>query len=192
MTPTEAAELLAQHSAANQGVGRFYGATEGLALGVGLFYEGVRFPFFDDEDRVFNTIEGAVYVLTHECDVAQENDRVMNQHVLVCPVISLAAFLVEFELAFSSPAACRSFLIEVGRRAVSRLLYLPSGPGALAGGALISLNAMASTHVSEFENKRPIAALSTHGLRELDVALANHFSRPKSDALASSWTLAMQ
>lgn len=192
MTADEARELLNQQSPAYANVGRFYGAATGLALGMGLFYESIRFPLFDLSDRLFTTLEGLVYVLTHECDVEQANDRVMNEQLLVCPVLSLDAFLQEYEAEFSNEAACRTFLLEVGRRRVSRLLYLPPGPGLLSGGALLSLNAMASTHVSEFNGKQPIAALSHVGLRELDVAVANHFTRPKADQLATGWLTPLQ
>ena len=57
----------------------FYGAADGLSLGVGLVYQGVKYPLFDDHTRLFDTVEGLAYVLTHECDVDQSNARHFNE-----------------------------------------------------------------------------------------------------------------
>ena len=64
----------------------FYGRADNLSLGVGLIYDGLHFPLFDETDRVFDTVEGPVYVLTHECDVDQTNERHFNEYVLICPI----------------------------------------------------------------------------------------------------------
>lgn len=185
MTADEARALL--HRQSRVDIGRFYGSTRGLALGVGLFYESIRLPIFDPTDRLYTTIEGPVYVLTHECDVDQDNDRILNEQVVICPVLTLQAFLEEYEGEFHDEGALSSFLAEVGQRSVSRLLYLPPGPSFLNGGAFISLNSIASTHISEFEKREPTAALTEYGLREVDVALTNHFTRPKADEVSQSW-----
>ena len=53
------------------------------------FYDPVLYPIFDEERRVFVTAEGIAYILTHECDIANENDRLFNTDVLICPIIPL-------------------------------------------------------------------------------------------------------
>ena len=61
--------------------GAFYGNCDGLALGVGLLYDSVRYPLFDADSRLFDTVAGLVYVLTHECDVDLNNPRIFNEYV---------------------------------------------------------------------------------------------------------------
>lgn len=181
----EAHAILSRNAHAD--AGSFYGARVTLSLGAGLFFEGVRCPQFNVADQIFDTFELPVYVLTHECDVDPENRRPFNDALIVCPVISMQAFLDEAHSRFGAAAECTQFLANVARRHVSRLVYLPPTAGALANGGFIYLNALTSTHVSVFERKEPFAALSATGLREVDFAVQNHLLRPKAESLSAFW-----
>jgi hypothetical protein len=57
-------------------IGAFYGTSAGLAVGVSLVVDGITFPLFDEEEELFDTAKGLVYVLTHECDL--DNERAFN------------------------------------------------------------------------------------------------------------------
>lgn len=179
----EAHAILA--GSAHTDVGSFYGTRVDLSVGAGLFFDGVRCPLYNIDDQVFDTYELPVYVLTHECDIDPANRRPFNDAVVVCPIITLQAFLDEAPSRFGSADECKRFLANVARRYVSRLVYLPPSDGALANGGFIYLNALTSTHVSAVDQKVAFAALSAGGLRELDFALQHHLLRPKAESLSS-------
>jgi hypothetical protein len=181
MTLEEAHAILSEHCRID--VGRFYGKTEGLSLGAGLIYQAVRFPIFDVEEQLFLTTEGPVYVLTHECDVDPGNTRAFNTDVVVCPLIPLARFLEVYSKEFGAGDSLRNFLVEVAKRGVSRVVYIPPSTAALEHGGFLYFNALASSHVSAFQDNPASTALSQYGLREIDVAFQNHFLREKSQSL---------
>lgn len=181
MTKEEAHAVLAEHSTINPG--SFYGATNGLSLGTGLVFNDIRCPQYDPEERLYATTENCVYVLTHECDIDANNSRVFNDYLVVCPLISIEAFIEEFTKEFNDDAKLRNFLSSVSRREVSRVIYLPPGPGSMEYGSLIYLNGLVSTNISEFKDKAPLTAVSVIGLRVIDQALQNHILRPKTQAL---------
>lgn len=80
---------------------RFFGAHSHLSLGRGVIYEGIRYPVFDPSTSKFLTVEGTIYVLTHECDVSQENSRPFNDDVLICPLMPFNAFSDRYQQAYS-------------------------------------------------------------------------------------------
>jgi hypothetical protein len=166
-------------------VGRFFSSGESLALGAGLLYEGIRFPVFDQRERVFVTMEGIGLVLTHECDVDQRNARPFTELAIFCPVIPFEHFVAEYSTLLGE-AAFLGFMAELARRGVSRVAYLPSGLGELPWGGLLYLNRITHTHVSEFsaEGARRIGALTGYGLQIIDHQLTNHLLRPKAEPLA--------
>jgi len=182
MTATEAHQILSHHSPLYPG--KFFGASVKLSLGAGLIYETVRCPQFDLADRLFSTVESPAYVLTHECDLDPNNDRIFNEYVTICPLIPIDSFIAEFESQFDDPVSMRNFLVATARREVNRVVYIPPGPGPLGLGALLYLNNLASTHISEFAGANPLAAVSAYGLQSVDHALANHLQRPKVDRLS--------
>ena len=184
MTEAEAHRLLSCSSPLTPG--KFYGSTVGVGLGVGLIFEDIRCPIFDVEDRVFSTVELPVYVLTHECDVDRANDRAFNDYLTVCPLIPLRDFLQEYASWFDGDLELSGFLDAIAHRSVNRLMYVPPGPSRLEYGALLYLNNLASTHISEFESAKPIASVSAFGLDAIDKSFANHFLRPKADRLSFS------
>jgi hypothetical protein len=68
--------------------GAFYGH-------VGLRSLGIRHAIFDEQDKLFDTVSGLVYILTHECDVDTHNQRAFNNYILICPIINLEALVAE-------------------------------------------------------------------------------------------------
>jgi hypothetical protein len=184
MTEAEAYKLLSASSPLEPG--KFYGTTNDLGLGAGLIFDDIRCPIFDIEDRIFSTVELPVYVLTHECDVDPGNDRAFNDYLTVCPLIPLRDFLEEYASWFHGDDELRGFLSAIANRSVNRLMYVPPGPSRLEYGALLYLNNLASTHVSEFESVKPITSVSAFGLDAIDKTFANHFLRPKADRLSFS------
>lgn len=165
-------------------VGKFYGIKGGVALGAGLIYEKVLSPLFSIHERLFITVRQAVYVLTHECDVDVANDWPFNDFVCFCPVIPLAAFIAKYQGRWVDEERLASFLTAVAQRHVSRVVYVPPGPGLLSHGGLVYLNNIDSTHISSFEGLEPLVALSEYGLREIDTAFKNSLWRPKADRLS--------
>jgi len=159
--------------------GAFYGGTSDLGLGAGLLYANVRQPAFDSERRLYRTIRGLAYVITHECDTEQENDRPFIDSVLICPIIRFEEFVDEGGIS-----NLLGFLGDVAQRRVPRLAYLPTA-SQLPYGGLLYLNRITSTHISAFDEAGTacIAAVSAIGLREIDVALQNLLLREKSDVL---------
>jgi hypothetical protein len=169
--------------------GAFYGTAAGLSLGAGLIYRGVIFPLFNREARLFDTVQGFAYVLTHECDVDQNNDRHFNDLVVVCPLIPLLDFVEEYENRIGE-ADLRNLLVSVARNDVYRVFFLPPPPSLLGifdlpHGALMYLNHLCSAHVSVFADgpAEALCALSNHGLDRLDWKLQNLFFRPKAEVL---------
>ncbi|MDH4418903.1 MAG: hypothetical protein QE485_16965 [Acidovorax sp.] len=181
MTPQEAHGILSSKSPLE--VGKFYGNKAAVALGAGLIFDKVLSPHFIAEENIYLTVRQPVYVLSHECDIDQENKRPFNDTVSFCPVIPLESFLKRYIDAWPNSEQVTSFLSMVAMREVGRVVYLPPGPGFLQFGGLVYLNNIASAHVSCFEGKEPTVALSQYGLRELDNAIENSLLRPKADRL---------
>jgi hypothetical protein len=165
--------------------GRFYSGGENLSLGVGKLYARVRVPIYDVAEAVYDTGEGSVLVLTHECDVDTANDRPFNDYLLVCPIIRFEAF-VETYSAKLGDERLRGFLVDLARHNVSRVSYIPWGPASLPFGGLLYLNQISSTHISAFarDEVTVIGATTAYGLIIIDKALTNHLLRPKVERLA--------
>lgn len=168
---------------------KFYGHVSSLSVGAGVLYSGILFSQFDKQDEVFDTVEGLVYVLTHECDVDQRNERNFNEAVLVCPILKLDEWVSEF-VESKSDGELFGMIPAIAKNNVYRVFYLPPVPKhidqhILPFGGLIYLNQITNTHVSCFNNQncRPICALSTYGASLLDWKLQNHLFRPKSESL---------
>lgn len=181
MTPLEAHEILSGKSPVD--VGKFYGQKANVALGAGLIYDRVLSPFFSADEKIYLTVKQPVYVLSHECDVDQANQRPFNDTVSFCPVIPIESFIRRYLAAWPNREQVISFLSMVATREVGRVVYVPPGPGFLTFGGLVYLNNIASAHVSCFDGMEPTAALSEYGLRELDVAIGHSLLRPKADRL---------
>lgn len=183
MDVQEAYEHIRQHLSID--AGSFFSSGESISLGAGKLYSGVCFPIYDPGSGVFLTAAGAVYVLTHECDVDQANDRIFNEDVLVCPLTEFEAFVKSYRELLTADQL-RNFLTNLARRQVSRVIYLPPLPPRLPYGALMYLNNITNTHVSAFTNNgaESIGAVTGPGLRVIDQSIENHLLRPKAERLA--------
>lgn len=168
--------------------GAFYGPAGGISLGVGLVTTA-RYPLFDPVKSRFATVEGAVYVLTHECDLDGGNQRHFNDLLLVCPIITLEDALLELT-AEKSERVARSILTAVARNEVFRVFFMPAWPNGtsfdpLRHGGLLNLNQISSTHVTMVDAPGGrLCALSEYAQGILDLKLRNHLLRPKDEALA--------
>ena len=119
MEITEAYSHVSQHLTID--VGSFFSPGDQLSLGVGKIYTGIRFPIYNEDTEVFSTAVGKVYVLTHECDVDQNNARIFNEDVLICPLIDFVYFIEGYSEALSTEAL-QSFLVNLAQRNISRVL----------------------------------------------------------------------
>lgn len=164
--------------------GTFYGSAAGLALGVGLVVDCVAYPLFDESERLFDTVAGPAYVLTHECDIDSANDRAFNDYVLICPIICFATFAREFA-ADQSESALFGFIPDLAANRIFRALYIPPVHTALPYGGILYFNQICSTHVETLRasSARPLCALSQTAQRVIDYKLVNHLLRPKADVL---------
>lgn len=165
--------------------GEFYGSAVGLSLGVGLIYQNVRFSSFNAGSRIFETLEGYAYVLTHECDVDQANNRHFNDHVLICPIILFGHFVEEYAGSYSEEQL-EKFLPGIASDSIYRVFFLPPlDSDHMDQGGLLYLNDMCSTHVDEFSEGKatPVCALSEYAQNIFDLKLRNHLLRPKDEML---------
>lgn len=162
--------------------GGFYGAADGMAIGAGIIAAPIRYPLFNASSHKFETVEGAAYVLTHECDIDAGNIRHFNDHFVICPVIPLESLVA----AYDDDGSVTGLVDAIAGNKVHRVFYLPPySVDGLRNGGVLYLNQLASTHVSLFEitSPRNLCALSSYGQRSLDWKLENHFKRPKAEEL---------
>lgn len=167
-------------------VGRFYGSASGLHLGAGQIYDEIRFPALNTDSKRFSTLEGLVYVLTHECDVDSNNERPFNEFVLVCPIIEFEQLVIGFSTIYDE-SYFTSFLARIGRREVSRVIYLPQvSQTILPYGGLLYFNQITHTHRDFFDDAKRKVSLTGYGLTKIDHALQHHLLRPKDEPLPMS------
>jgi hypothetical protein len=167
--------------------GAFYGQTAGLDLGVGLIYDNIPFATFDTNEQLYDTAIGLVYVLSHECDVDQENSRFLNDDVLICPIIDFNNFAQTFATAF--PEKVDQLLIDLVGDKIYRAIYIPPiNASVLPLGGILYFNQIGNTHVSCFEGQTatPVCAMSAYAQSIIDKKLENHLLRPKSQFLPLS------
>lgn len=185
----EVAEL-AKNNNASRTSGAWYGAAAGLAPGAGLIFGGIPHPLFNPTEGRYQVTSGPVLILTHECDIDQENERAMNTGFLVVPLILIGAF-ADTLAAEGRQDVARDLARNIAANKVHRLMYLPP-PNELLRvpdiplGAFIYFNSI--THADArhltIDGARPICALSEMGLEVLDTRLKNHLFRPKAEQLA--------
>ena len=164
-------------------IGAFYGTSSGMALGVGLVVSDVTFPLFDEEEGLYDTVKGLVYVLTHECDL--DNERAFNDYLLVCPIVGFDEFAVRYA-ANVSEAALRALVPDLAGNRIYRALYVPRiSSEVLPYGGVIYLNQICSTHVNSVKDKaaKPVCAFSSYAQQIIDFKLTNHLFRPKAEPL---------
>jgi hypothetical protein len=166
---------------------RFYGIAAHLSLGRGLVYKGIRYPVYVDEECRFKTVEGIVYVLTHECDVSAQNVRSFNEDILICPLIPFEFFVEKFLSEAGGDDKLRPYLKNLGSGRMSRLMYFPKINGYCNFGSIMFLNQMCATNLRVFglESAERIAALGPVGAHEVERVLREHLLRPKDEMLTS-------
>ena len=162
----------------------FWGPASNLSLGTGLVYSKITHPLLSIESKLFDTVRGPVLVLTHECDISQENERYLNEELLICPIIPFENFFEEYVSNISIESLNNSFLPSLASHSISRAMYLPTaGHNFLPFGGLIYFNQICSTHLSMFEDSKPECSITALGLNRLSQKLQNHLLRPKSQNL---------
>lgn len=183
MDVNRAKQTMLKHYKYNTGA--FYGSALSMNVGAGLIYSGILFPIFQQADRIFETVEGMVYVLTHECDIDPSNDRNFNESVLVCPIIKFEYWAEEF-VSEKTEGELFGMLPDIAKDNVFRVFYFPPIPQHIDGqalpyGGLIFFNQITSTHVSCFYDfaARKLCALSTYGAERVDYKLKITFFAQK-------------
>ncbi len=147
MDVKEAYNILNDQSAYD--FGRFYGPLD-APLGVGQLYSGVRYSSFNHADQLFDTREGYVYVISHECDLSQDNIRPFNHYTILCPVIKLEDCVRELSNSMGQDRL-KTFLRDLGKDVISRVVFFPAiDGGALPYGGIIYLNQLSHIHVDAF------------------------------------------
>ena len=169
----------------NVDVGRFYYSGKSHSVGRGILYDSIIYPLFDSNTGVFLTVAGQGYVLTHECDVDENNNKLFNTDVLICPIIPLQDVVEELAHDLSQ-AQLISFLTNLGARNISRLVYLPTLASSLEYGGVLYLNQITNTPSKKFHNghAHSVGALTGYGLTVTDYSIENHLLRPKANRLA--------
>lgn len=172
-------------SKATHDFGNFYGGVNSeMSVGVGLIFDKVRYPVFNISDVVYDTREGIVYILTHECDIDQDNDRVFNDYAIICPIIPFENFHSEMSQLMEDDKL-GAFYSDLGRDNVSRLSYIPPIANFLPHGGVLYYNQITHTHVSSFaDSTNNIESLTYSGLRVIDYKVTNHLLRPKAENLS--------
>ena len=164
--------------------GRFCAPANDLSVGVGQIYSGIRFPLYSEDSGIYQTASGIAYVLTHECDVDQHNQRPFNTDLLVCPVIDFRNFIEEYQDEYTKEVFI-SFISRLALREVSRVIYIPCYGDELPYGGLLYLNQITNTHISAFsrEGCHRLWTVTNYGLRVIDQSLTQHLLRPKAEVL---------
>lgn len=164
--------------------GSFYDPGQRLTLGKGSIQREARFAIFNAETGKFDTAVGCAYILTHECDVDEDNGKTLSDEVLVCPIMPLPDIVEEYGQVLGE-AQLKGFLANLGARNISRMAYLPPIPEHLPYGGVMFLNQITHSSVSILkEEAKLVCFLSGTGLQAIEYILENHLLRPKADRLA--------
>lgn len=169
-------------NAATHDYGNFYGSNlQNQPLGVGQIYGQIRYPIFNPEDQLYDTVEGFIYILSHECDIDSANERPFNDFVLISPIIPLDICNSHLR-EMMDDNNLSGFYSELGKDNVSRLSYFPPIAEYLPYGGVSYFNQITHTHITAFqlEDAFSITSLTANGLRIIDYKMANHLLRPKS------------
>lgn len=163
---------------------RFYGPAADLNLGVGLVLDNAAYPIYDDDEGDFVVVEGIVYLLSHECDISQENDRPFNDAALVCPIIPLQNVLDQYLSGLPEDKVV-SFVHQLSGSRVDRAAYVPTIPDRLPHGGVLYFSTLTSTSVAEL-SKPEIevrCAVSEPGQIYIDQRLHQAILKPKDQRL---------
>lgn len=175
-------------AAARDDPGNFYGPCDGLTLGTGLILSNVEFPLYQPEEDRFVVWAGLVLVLSHECDLDQDNQRLLNELALICPIRSLEALVEAAEKTGYSDNDLTTFLGNLAARRVNRAVYMPPLPDVLPNGGFIYLNQFSHTSVKRLtaDDTNVLFTLTAYAMRSVDYALIEHLFRDKAVQLPLS------
>lgn len=155
-------------------------------LGAGDIVSPVRCPLWNHDTCVYDTYQTTALVLSHECDIDQDNKRPYSDMALVVPVVPLGDVVEELNSVYEGEKVA-SFMANLGLNDVSRVMYLPIQNDEIPFGAIIYLNQICSTPVSWInDNSEFVAKTTSIGLRAIDYKMENHLRRPKDLALPLS------
>jgi hypothetical protein len=164
---------------------RFYGPASALPLGAGMLLRECIVAIPHPDEVRFETGVGLGLVLTHECDIDQNNERHFNDLFLVCPVIPLDIFCARCERE-EGVGSWGGILPQIANHSVHRAMYLPPMHNwqicpEMEGGGIIYLNHISSCAVRWITDpaSQAISSLTAEGLRAFDAKLYNHLFRPK-------------
>jgi hypothetical protein len=165
---------------------RFYGPASGLPLGAGLLIRDCAIARPHSTEVRYETGLGLALILTHECDIDDNNERYFNDLILVCPIIPLDNFCRACEHE-EGAGSWGGILPKIACDNVYRAMYLPplrdlDHCPEMEGGGIIYLNHLSSCRVEWIADpsSKSICSLSALGLRAFDAKLQNHMFRPKA------------
>lgn len=171
---------------------RFYGPAHDLPLGAGMLLSDCPLAIPDEVDPKYRTALGYALVLTHECDIDQDNARMFNQDVLLQPVLPLEIWCASMDEDYGV-GSWGGLLPRIAANEVFRVMYLPPIPDhfgfdGLKYGGFTNLNTITSAPLSWFDHfkTKPVCSLSAIGLRAFDFKMTNHLLRAKSVRLWAS------
>jgi hypothetical protein len=137
---------------------RFYGPAQSLPIGAGMVLRDCVIALPHPTETRLETGLGLGLVLTHECDIDQDNDRYFNELLLICPIIPLDIFCARCERE-EGTGAWGGILPEIASQNVHRAMYLPPVHSArvcpeLEGGGIVYLNHISSCAVSWIKTRQ--------------------------------------
>lgn len=161
--------------------GAFYSSPGGRPLGRGVILRDCTVPFFDHDAKKFLTGKGFVCVLTHECDIDENNERPFNDKLLIAPIMDFEIWYDVSKKALGEEAAQR-VAVDIVKDQIFRVFYLPTVPGTtMAYGGLIYFNEITNIRVDEVDFPASgVCELTEYSSMLLKFKLENHLFRPKS------------
>lgn len=172
-------------SAGHPSFSKFFGSADQLDLGVGLILNNATYPVYDDDAADWQIVEGLVYVVSHECDIAQENERPFNDAALICPIIPLSNVIDQY-LAGLTVDQTRSFVHQLANSNVDRAAFIPAIADHLPHGGVLYFSTITSTSVLELMREEVIlqCAITVPALKYIDDRMHHAIlKRPKDQAL---------
>lgn len=164
--------------------GAFFSSASGRPLGAGILLEKCRLPYLDPGTQRFRTARGLACVITHECDIDQNNERSFNDKLIVLPIIDFKIWYENAKRDFGDGKAYE-LAVDIVKDNIFRVLFLPAiSHSTMEYGGILYLNEMTNTDVEDVNaNANILAALTSYSFRILSYKIENHLLRPKSAPL---------
>jgi hypothetical protein len=151
-----------------------------LSLGTGVIVSDIPLPIFVPDASAYQIRESIALILSHECDISQDNKRPNNSDVIVVPLIPFE----EFFATLPNDAAARSYVGHLVSGNISQLFFLPPWEKHPTG-SVVYLNRICSTHIDLVarDGVKKVIALSAYGHQKLIERLGDHLLRGKAEQL---------